>query len=131
MWPPLDATFRLTISKLFDLRLSKGNQVFLYARRHIKVGEEISDCYGFHYTSLERDLRRQRLEKWFSFRCSCVACGLSYPTMSTLTSNLAQKTHDQLKTLLEKFQWALKNGEVKFLQGVPINKWSSFLISVI
>ena len=41
---------------------------------------------------------------------------MEYPVMSKLSSKLDQKTLDMLKTLLEKFQWALKNGEVKQLK---------------
>ena len=34
----------------------------------IQIGEEITDCYGFHYTGILVESRKQKLEKWFNFR---------------------------------------------------------------
>ena len=34
----------------------------------IQVGEEITDCYGFHYTGIPMESRKQKLEKWFNFK---------------------------------------------------------------
>ena len=84
----------------------------LFARRKINVGEEISDCYGFHYTSLKMAERKQRLEKWFKFLCQCDACANKYPIMANLDSKLSQNNLDLLKSLLEKFQHSLKQDEV-------------------
>ena len=33
----------------------------------IQIGEEITDCYGFHYTGIPVESRKQKLEKWFNF----------------------------------------------------------------
>ena len=94
------------------VRVSRGNTLILVARRRIGFGEEISDCYGFHYTSLPLTQRRQRLEKWFRFRCGCEACMKQYPVMASLTTSLKQRQHQDLRTLLEKFHWSLQHGEV-------------------
>ena len=81
----------------------------------IQIGEEITDCYGFHYTSLGLAERRRRLEKWFNFTCGCVACKESYPVMDSLTNRLASHSMDQLRHLLDNFQTALGNNEVRTL----------------
>ena len=47
--------------------------------------------------------------------------------MSELSSKLDQKTLDMLKTLLEKFQWALKNGEVKRFKRIFKERRKLFL----
>ena len=88
-------------------------QVTMFARRRLEAGDEVTDCYGFHYTSLPCAERRARLERWFRFRCECCACAGGYPVMGQLGSALSQTSLDTLKTLLEKFQWALKNGQTK------------------
>ena len=94
------------------VRVVQGNKIFLFSRRLIRAGEEISDCYGFHYTSLARPERQRRLSKWFNFQCSCQACQLDYPVMERLSNKLAKHTMDKLKALLEKFQQALKDKQV-------------------
>jgi hypothetical protein len=35
----------------------------LVARRVLQPGDEITDCYGFHYTALERTERRRRIQR--------------------------------------------------------------------
>ena len=80
----------------------------------------MSDCYGFHYTSLKLAERRQRLEKWFQFKCQCVACGNKYPIMANLDSKLSQNNLDLLKSLLEKFQYSLKQDEVIMLKSLKL-----------
>ena len=94
------------------VRVLHGNKIFLFARRLIRAGDEISDCYGFHYTSLARPERQRRLSKWFNFQCSCQACQLDYPVMERLSNKLAKHTMDKLRALLEKFQQALKDKKV-------------------
>ena len=88
----------------------------------------MTDCYGFHYSSLNKEERRKRIAKWFNFQveiffisnpnhlplqCNCSACGRNFPVMSNLTSKLSQKSLEFLKDLLEKFQWALKHKYLK------------------
>ena len=97
------------------LRVVQGNRILLLARRTIRKGEELTDCYGFHYTSLGLAERRRRLEKWFNFTCGCVACKESYPVMDSLTNRLASHSMDQLRHLLDNFQTALGNNEVRTL----------------
>jgi hypothetical protein len=74
----------------------------------MQVGEEISDCYGFHYTSLARRERRTRLAKWFKFQvlegfpnapfqCECIACTSNFPAMAGLTNRLGQGTLELIK----------------------------------
>jgi len=95
------------------IRICLGNQIALFSRRRIEVGEEVTDCYGFHYSSLNKEERRKRIAKWFNFQCNCSACGRNFPVMSNLTSKLSQKSLEFLKDLLEKFQWALKHKYLK------------------
>ena len=96
------------------LRVVRGNKIFLFARRFIRKGDELTDCYGFHYTSLGLTERRRRLKKWFNFSCCCVACQESFPVMDRLSNKLTKTTMDQLRHLLEKFQSALKDNQVDF-----------------
>ena len=93
------------------VRVLHGNKIFLFSRRLIRAGEEISDCYGFHYTSLPRPERQRRLSKWFNFQCCCVACELHYPAMQGLSNSLTQHTRDKLRAILEHFQQALKDNK--------------------
>lgn len=95
------------------VRICVGSRVALFARRNMEVGEEVSDCYGFHYTGLAREERRKRIAKWFNFQCCCPACSGQFPTMAGLTDRLGQKNLDLLKELLQKFQWSLKEGKTK------------------
>merc|ERR1711936_139209 len=95
------------------LRVCDGNQIALFSRRRIEVGEELTDCYGFHYTSLDKGERQKRIQKWFNFQCNCKACSNDFPVMANLTNKLAQKHLESLKDLLEKFQWSLKNNHLK------------------
>ena len=94
------------------VRVVHGNQIFLFARRLIRAGEEISDCYGFHYTSLPRPERQRRLSKWFNFQCGCEACQRNYPVMEGLSNNLCKHSMNKLRAVLEKFQQALKDNKV-------------------
>eukprot|EP00090_Calanus_glacialis_P007248 TRINITY_DN15692_c0_g1_i1.p1 TRINITY_DN15692_c0_g1~~TRINITY_DN15692_c0_g1_i1.p1 ORF type:complete len:671 (-),score=156.98 TRINITY_DN15692_c0_g1_i1:49-2061(-) len=95
------------------VRVCVGNQIALFSRKRIEVGEEVTDCYGFHYTSLSKAERQRRIKKWFNFECHCLACSKNFPVMANLTNKMSQKTLESLKDLLEKFQWALKNKHLK------------------
>ena len=66
--------------------------------------------------------RQKRLERWFMFRCECEACAGDFPVMSGLSSALSQTKLDTIKNLLEKFQWTLKNKEVKVFKNVCLVK---------
>ena len=35
-------------------RVTRGREMRMFARRRILNGEEVTDCYGFHYTSVAR-----------------------------------------------------------------------------
>ena len=120
------------------VRVFHGNQIFLFARRLIRAGEEISDCYGLHYTSLARPERQRRLAKWFNFQCCCEACQLLYPVMQGLTSTLDKPTMDKLRAVLENFQQALKDEKVGSLivhrsiiiSWLFISRWGSVWTTV-
>jgi hypothetical protein len=41
-----------------------GRSVVLVARRGLEEGDEITDCYGFHYTALQLSERRRRIKRY-------------------------------------------------------------------
>ena len=62
-----------------------------------QVGEEVSDCYGCHYTSSTLPKRQQKLLQGFHFSCSCMACTSAFPVMAALPDLLPQKHLDLLQ----------------------------------
>lgn len=58
-------------------------QVILVAKRRILRGEEVSDCYGTHHLSMEKQERQSKLVRGYAFECQCEACDMDYPTISS------------------------------------------------
>ena len=43
--------------------MSVGREVVLVARRRVEEGDQVTDCYGYHYTGLEQGERRRRIQR--------------------------------------------------------------------
>jgi hypothetical protein len=41
-----------------------GRSVVLVARRRMEKGDQVTDCYGFHYTALQLAERRRRIQRY-------------------------------------------------------------------
>ncbi|XP_023324175.1 SET and MYND domain-containing protein 4 isoform X1 [Eurytemora carolleeae] len=95
------------------VRLNIGKDVYLVSRRHIFQNQEISDCYGFHYTSLETKERKRRIKRWYNFDCKCTACTLNYPVLAGLEST----TSKQVKELMERVRKQLETKNPACLQS--------------
>ena len=77
-------------------------QVIFVAKRNIKKGEEVTECYGIHHLSLPLEERQTRLLKGYAFECRCTACVENYPTLasgklpSSIHPNVALKLGNSL-----------------------------------
>ena len=45
------------------LRINQGSRVIFVAKRNIKKGEEVTECYGIHHLSMTKQDRQAKLEK--------------------------------------------------------------------
>ena len=93
------------------VRVCRGNRIAVLARRHLQPGQEVTDCYGLHYSGLGRAERRARLEKWFSFQCECEACTAQFPLLAGLSDKMSSAVLQKLQAQLQQFQAALKAGQ--------------------
>ena len=59
-------------------------QVVYVAKRNIKCGEQVTDCYGIHHLSIVLDERQSLLSKGYCFKCLCEACNKNFPTLDKL-----------------------------------------------
>ena len=66
------------------MRCNFGKGMVSVANRHIRAGEEISECYGQMYYSKGREHRRTELERHYKFECCCLACLEDWPTIKDL-----------------------------------------------
>ena len=53
------------------LRVNVGKTNFLISSNTIKAGEEVADIYSMHYSEINREGRRDWLNKNFNFICNC------------------------------------------------------------
>lgn len=95
------------------IRISIGRDLYMIARRQIQPGEEISDCYGFHYTSLHEKERKRRIKRWYNFECTCEACSNHFPTMA----NLHSSCNKQVAELMEEARKQLESNNLSCISS--------------
>ncbi|XP_046664063.1 SET and MYND domain-containing protein 4-like [Homalodisca vitripennis] len=54
-----------------------NEHLIVRAIRPIKAGEEVFNCYGPHYTRMNRDERQKMLQNQYFFTCDCKECSKS------------------------------------------------------
>jgi len=94
------------------LRINQGKKSYLVAKHLIKAGEEVTDCYGMHHLTNQRDERLPILKKGFLFQCKCQACQDNWQPLHQLESRLSPGEMGKLGTLLSKYQSNFR--ELKF-----------------
>lgn len=57
----------------------------LRAVRFIPAGEEVTDSYGGHYSTNDREERTALLQQQYYFRCACEACQHQWPSYFSLS----------------------------------------------
>lgn len=72
------------------------------AKRNIKPGEEVTDCYGIHHLSMDRKSRREALQTGYAFECSCQGCQKDLPLLAELPAVLPAQVAVKLGTTLSK-----------------------------
>lgn len=65
-----------------------GNMVYVCAVKSIEAGLQISENYGPNYTQEERSKRKDHLNNYYLFECSCVACLENWPTFDKLNKGV-------------------------------------------
>ena len=63
-------------------------QVVYVAKRNIKKGDQVTDCYGIHHLYMKREERQEALKKGYVFECTCEACLKSFGTLAALPATL-------------------------------------------
>lgn len=58
------------------------------AKRNIKKGDQVTDCYGIHHLYMKREERQEALKKGYVFECTCEACLKSFGTLAALPATL-------------------------------------------
>ncbi|CAB4059255.1 E2.4.1.214 [Lepeophtheirus salmonis] len=81
-------------------RFHQGKRVFLYSKRKIYPGEELTDCYGMHHLSMPYEERQSNLCTGYCFNCQCDACTFKYPLFHELKQQNQNETEP--KVLKEK-----------------------------
>lgn len=66
-------------------RFSFGGTVVLRAVRFIPAGGEVTDSYGDHYCTSDREKRTALLQQQYYFHCACEACQHQWPNYFSLT----------------------------------------------
>ena len=84
------------------MRINQGPRVIFVAKRNIRSGEEVTDCYGIHHLSLGLEERRTSLLQGYRFDCACVACKKDLPSMRDLPSQVTPQVAVKLGTTLSK-----------------------------
>jgi len=68
-----------------------GSHAVVRAIRPIRKGEELLDCYGYHFMVTEKITRQYSLERQYFFTCSCKACIENWPMLEQLTDEIRLK----------------------------------------
>ena len=63
-------------------------KVVYVAKRNIKKGDQVTDCYGIHHLYMKREERQEALKKGYVFECTCEACLKSFGTLAALPATL-------------------------------------------
>lgn len=67
-----------------------GNTMVLRAVTFIKVGEEVTHCYGSHFADNSKELREYILSR-FNIICKCMACKNNWPIYKDISKNITLK----------------------------------------
>ena len=46
-------------------------KVIFVAKRNIMKGEEVTECYGIHHLSMDKQARQEKLKRGYAFDCAC------------------------------------------------------------
>jgi len=98
------------------VRINQGPRVIIMAKRNIRAGEEVTDCYGIHHLSMPIKERKETLKRGYCFDCACTGCKKDYPAFAKMPAMLSPditvklgKTLSSYKKLFEeeKYQKAV------------------------
>ncbi len=105
------------------VRINQGTRVVFFAKRNIRKGEEVTECYGIHHLSMNKKERQEALLKgyrsviirifsWKSneqllllchrFECACAGCNEDMPLMAEMPGQITPKVAIKLGTPLSK-----------------------------
>ncbi len=70
------------------VRVNQGPRVIFLAKRNIRAGEEVTECYGIHHLNLSRGERRASLLQGYRFECGCGACRDDLPRLADLPAQV-------------------------------------------
>ena len=51
-------------------------QVIFIAKRNIRKDEEVTECYGIHHLSMDKQARQEKLKRGYAFDCACQVTNL-------------------------------------------------------
>lgn len=57
------------------------------AIRNVEPGEQLTENYGPLYSQNAKDVRRQKLKKFYWFDCNCEACEQNWPVYEDMITN--------------------------------------------
>ena len=64
------------------------SKVVYVAKRNIRSGEQVTDCYGIHHLSIGLDERQALLSRGYRFKCLCEACNKNFPLLENLDAKV-------------------------------------------
>jgi len=93
-------------------RFYVGGKMALVARRGIKKGQEIANCYGPYFSQMAKVERREKLEHDYKFTCQCEACNKDLPMLADQASAISPKSLQKaLNRLMDAYRRAFANNE--------------------
>ncbi|KAF5296486.1 hypothetical protein FQR65_LT01475 [Abscondita terminalis] len=92
-----------------------GRTIVLRALRPIVKGEQLFDNYGYHHAVMEKQQRKQHLQKQYFFECVCEACTKNWPLYIELP-----KIHFDIKVSDDEIE-SLRNGTTALAEGIAMN----------
>lgn len=90
-----------------------GPKVAYVAKRNIKAGEEVTDCYGIHHLSMDKAKRQRTLKAGYAFDCCCQGCQRDYQLLQHLPGTLKPPMAQKLGTLMSKYKSLFESGKTK------------------
>ena len=78
-------------------RCFKGKEMVLKSLHPVKVGQEVSENYGYAFYLKSKNDRRKELSARYWFECGCEACKQNLPLLDKLPKSVEAKNKEDIK----------------------------------